>query len=52
MVTVSELILAVNIALGNAQLSLCMPIDTSGNGTVEVNELIQAVNAALSGCPT
>ena len=50
-VAVNELIVAVNIALGNASVADCSAIDTSGDGQVTVNELIQAVNAALNGCP-
>lgn len=50
-VTVSNLILAVNIALGTASIDQCPAIDTDGSGDVTVNELIQAVNAALNGCP-
>lgn len=48
---VTDLILCVNIALGTAPLSSCLAIDTDGNGQVSVSELIQAVNAALNGCP-
>ncbi len=50
-VTINELILCVNIALGAAGVEQCPAIDTSGDGDVTVNELIQAVNAALGGCP-
>lgn len=50
-VAVNELIIAVNIALGNAPVDDCSAIDTNGDGQVTVNELIQAVNAALNGCP-
>jgi hypothetical protein len=50
-VTVSNLITAVNIALGNAPAVDCSAVDTDGGGDVAVNELIQAVNAALIGCP-
>ncbi|MEO8603820.1 MAG: hypothetical protein ABI629_14695 [bacterium] len=50
-VTVSNLIIAVNIALGSAPVGDCTAIDTDGNGDVTVSELIQAVNAALNGCP-
>jgi hypothetical protein len=51
LVTVEELIRAVNIALGSADLSDCPASDTDGNGLVTVDELIKAVNAALTGCP-
>jgi len=50
-VTVNELILGVNIALGNASLDECASFDTDGSGDVTVNELIAAVNSALNSCP-
>jgi hypothetical protein len=40
----------VNIALGTAPPSACVACDPSGNGAVEINDLVAAVNAALSGC--
>jgi hypothetical protein len=49
-VTVGELVTGVNIALGSAQVSSCLPIDTNSSGMVEINELIAAVNRALGGC--
>ncbi|MGH7788719.1 MAG: hypothetical protein ACRERC_17750 [Candidatus Binatia bacterium] len=51
-VTVNELIVGVNIALGTAPASDCTAIDSNGNGVVSINELIAAVNVALNGCPT
>jgi hypothetical protein len=50
-VTIDELIIAVRIALGEAGLDACDAADTSGNGAIEVNELVSAVGRALSGCP-
>jgi hypothetical protein len=50
-VTVDELVLGVNIALGNTALSQCRSFDSSGDGEVTVDELIGAVNSALTGCP-
>jgi hypothetical protein len=49
-VTVNELIVGVNIALGNAALAACPVFDRNGDDLVAVNELIAAVNAALQGC--
>jgi hypothetical protein len=49
-VMVNELVLGVNIALERMPLSACSSLDVSGNGRVEVNELIQAVNNLLGGC--
>jgi hypothetical protein len=49
-VTVNELIQMVNIALGNADISVCNAGDANGEGVITVNEIITAVNSALSGC--
>jgi hypothetical protein len=49
MVTVDELIVGVNIALGSAAVSLCPSFDIDGDGQVTVDELIVAVNVALTG---
>jgi len=49
-VTVNELVLGVNIALGNQSLDQCSSFDTDGSGDVTVNELIAAVNSALNSC--
>jgi hypothetical protein len=50
-VSIGELILGVNISLGNQQISACPAFDANGDGGVGINELIQAVNNALEGCP-
>lgn len=50
-VSISKLVVGVNIALGNAQLASCPSFDDDSNGSVEVDELITGVNNALSGCP-
>jgi RHS repeat-associated protein len=50
-VTVDELIVGVNIALGNFGLTRCPSFDVNGDGDVTINELIQAVNSALTGPP-
>jgi cysteine-rich repeat protein len=49
-ISINELIIGVNIALGSQSLDLCPAFDPSGNGRVEINELISAVNKALNGC--
>lgn len=49
-VTVDELVLAVNIALGQWHVSTCVNADTNGDGGVKVNELVAAVGVALNGC--
>jgi hypothetical protein len=50
-VTINELIVGVNIALGNAAVDSCPAFDANGNGMVTINELIAAVNNASEGCP-
>jgi len=51
MVAIGELIIGVNIALGNQPLANCLALDSNSNGMVQINELIAAVTAALTGCP-
>jgi len=46
-VTINELIMGVNIALGSAPLGDCSAYDKSGDGVVEVDELITAVKRRL-----
>jgi hypothetical protein len=50
-VTINELILGVNIALGNAPVSACEAFDCQGTGMVPINCLVQGVNNASNGCP-
>ncbi len=50
-IAISELVRGVNIALGNAALSLCTSLDSDNNGRIAINELVRAVRFALSGCP-
>jgi hypothetical protein len=50
-VDVLDLIRAVNIALGIADLSRCMPADADSNGTVEIQEVVLSVRSSLDGCP-
>jgi hypothetical protein len=49
-VTINELILGVNIALGTAPADRCASLDQNHDDTVAINELIAAVNSALNGC--
>jgi hypothetical protein len=51
-VEINELIIGVNIALGNTPLSTCPSFDANHSGMVEINELVTAVNNALNGCPS
>jgi hypothetical protein len=48
-VTINELILGVNIALGLRPITDCPAFDTDFSGSVSVAELIAAVNVALRG---
>ena len=50
-VTVDELLSMVNIALGNAGVSTCLPGDANHDQQITVDEILTAVNNALSGCP-
>lgn len=50
-VTINELIVGVNMALGTAPQTQCPSFDADHSGTVTINELITAVNSALNGCP-
>jgi hypothetical protein len=40
----------VRIALGQSPLASCAALDVSGNGGVEIAELVRAVGLALQGC--
>jgi len=46
----AELITLVNIALGNAPVTDCMPAAVNGAATVTVRDILAAVNDALDGC--
>jgi hypothetical protein len=52
LVSINELILGVNIALGEREIPACPAADIDKGGSVAINELIGAVNNALFGCPT
>lgn len=50
-VSISDLILGVNILLDNAPVGVCQSFDPDDSGQVTVAELIQGVGNALAGCP-
>lgn len=50
-VTIDELLLGVNMAIGSAGLSSCPVFNADGDNRISVNELVLAVNNALRGCP-
>jgi hypothetical protein len=49
-VTVNELVIGADIALGSAPTGACQYLERTATGTVSIATLIAAVNAALSGC--
>lgn len=49
-VTVNEIIIGVNIALGNAPVTACPAFDPNHDDRVGINELIAAVSNLLYGC--
>ncbi len=50
--TIDEILRLVNIALGTASIDICPAGDVDGNGEITIDEIIAAVNAALTGCPS
>jgi len=48
--SIDELLTGVAIALGERLLNDCSSLDTNGDSVVTIDELIKAVNAALTGC--
>jgi hypothetical protein len=49
-VTVDELLRMVRIALGEASVELCAAGDGNADGMITVDEIVLAVNEALSDC--
>ena len=49
-VAVNELVLGVNIALGNQPASACPPFDADRDDRIAINELIAGVSNLLAGC--
>ena len=49
-VTVDEVLVGVNIALGQRPLNQCRPFDRDGNESLTVDELVSGLDAALNGC--
>jgi len=49
-VTIDELLVAVNITLAQQQLSACPSVDRNGSGEVTIDELIHAIVNALTDC--
>ncbi|MCK6554690.1 DUF4215 domain-containing protein [Candidatus Binatia bacterium] len=49
-VTVDELVIMVNIALGLASVESCGDGDADGDGAITIDEIVAAVRDALEGC--
>jgi hypothetical protein len=49
-VLANELVVAVLIVLDQAPLASCPSLDANGDGVVTIDEVIRAVNGALTGC--
>jgi hypothetical protein len=49
-VTIDEIIVGVNEALGNLTPGACLAFDRNGDGTITVEEIIVGVSNALNGC--
>lgn len=49
-VTVDEIVLGVNIALGERRVDDCTAFDRDGDSAVTVDEIVAAADAALNGC--
>jgi len=49
-VTVNELLVMVNVALGQAQVSECTAGDRDQSGEITIDEILVAVSYALNGC--
>jgi hypothetical protein len=50
-VSIDDIVLCVDIALGTSPFAACTQCDVDGDGIATVPELLQVVNNALSGCP-
>jgi FG-GAP-like repeat len=50
-VAVGEIVVGVNLALGLLPLTACPIFDRDGNGAIQIDELIVAIDFSLRGCP-
>jgi hypothetical protein len=50
-VTVDEIIVGTNIALGEAAIELCYEADIDSSDSIQVDEIVTGVNSALNGAP-
>jgi len=51
-VSVADVIVMVDIVLGTADPQTCSNGDGNGDGAIKINDIVAAVNNALSGCPS
>jgi hypothetical protein len=51
-VTIDEILMTVNIALGNANVMDCSAGDANGDGQITIDEILTTVNNALTECPS
>lgn len=51
-VSVADVITMVDITLGTADPESCSNGDANGDGEIKINDIVAAVNNALSGCPS
>jgi hypothetical protein len=51
MVTIDEILLGMNMALGTAASDGCLALDANHDDLITVDEILQAVNDALGACP-
>ena len=49
-VEINELVIGVDIALGQTLVAACPAMDSNGDGSITIDELIAAVNNALDNC--
>lgn len=47
-----ELLTMVNVARDATDASACAAVDTGHDGAITIDEILAAVNAALTACPT
>lgn len=49
-VAVNDVLIMVNVALGNTPAAACSPGDANADGEITINEIIAAISNALYGC--
>lgn len=49
-ITVDELVVGANVALGRQPLADCPALDSAGDGVIAIDDLVSAVSDVLTGC--